>query len=361
MLRKLVGQQLYLVSFGSGDCDDASNALGNAALLEDDEILDLTCVLDMCTATELDTDVAPFRVAGVLEQLVYGYTYTYDSHRIRVRLTKDGANTLDLTCSGERYVLCIHDAVLADVGSALVLDRSQLLVGQTGLVAKIETQLLFSNERTPLVDVIAKDFAEGKVKDMCASVVVAQWASSALVVRTENIVARTESALQHNTCVKDVAGVDLDVVHVKQTNSVNHNLASVVFLSALLGIKVGLVEKNTNLLPFWNILGALQELLVVVDGLDRSMYVVTAKFRTVICLWHSFHLVELAQIVYVQLWVVCRGLLLALASFLRGFLRFGDFLLADVETTFLGHQLSQIDGEAISVVQPPHIGTGKLL
>lgn len=70
--------------------------------------------------------------------------------------------------------------------------------------------------------------------------------------------------------MQDVPSVHLDVLDVEFGFAVDEDLAGVVFLASLLGVEVGSVDYYADLRVGGDVLSALDEGLVVVDGLDLT-------------------------------------------------------------------------------------------
>ncbi|KAI5309941.1 hypothetical protein KEM55_002082, partial [Ascosphaera atra] len=110
------------------DGDDAADPLGDAALLEDDELLDIARLRDVGTAAELDGDAAPAGVRHVLQNLLDLDADGDDAHGVRICLPEDGADARDVAGERQGQVLGVDAAVLANVLGALVLDGVEVLV-----------------------------------------------------------------------------------------------------------------------------------------------------------------------------------------------------------------------------------------
>jgi len=81
----------------------------------------------------------------------------------------------------------------------------------------------------------------------------------------------------------------LDIVNANFGLAIDEKSSGVVLLTALLCVEVCLVEKNTKLLSLGNLLGALEEVFVVVNGLDGSGDVLATILGGIIRLGHIVH------------------------------------------------------------------------
>lgn len=81
----------------------------------------------------------------------------------------------------ELYFLGVDWHVALDPFVTDLFNAGELRQRDAGLVAKVEAQLCRGYERTSLVDVVSKDFAQGKIEDMSARVIVADWSTAVLL------------------------------------------------------------------------------------------------------------------------------------------------------------------------------------
>lgn len=163
------------------DGNDAADPLGDAALLDDDKVLDLARLLDVGPAAELDTGRAPLWVLEVGRDLVERVRERDDPHRVRVRLAKDGPEAGDLLRRREVHLGAEDLDVALDPVVALGLDLGQVGRRDGRLVRKVEAQLGRRDERALLVNVVAEDLAQAEVEDVRPRVVVAQRPAAELV------------------------------------------------------------------------------------------------------------------------------------------------------------------------------------
>ena len=134
---------------------------------------------DPRSTAELDTGPEPIG-AGYLE--VVGAELKCDNaNRVRVRLSKDGAQAGDLLGRLEIHLLAENLDVFLDP-----LVRDVLNLGEVGrrdrrLVREVEPELGRRDERSLLVNVVAEDFAKREVEDVGARVVVPKRPAARLV------------------------------------------------------------------------------------------------------------------------------------------------------------------------------------
>ena len=70
--------------------------------------------------------------------------------------------------------------------------------------------------------------------------------------------------------MKNIAGIRLHVVHLQLCHPIDQDLADIVFLTALLCVKVRALEDQAELFSVRDVPCAVQKRLSVVDGLDDS-------------------------------------------------------------------------------------------
>lgn len=117
---KLLAFALNFPSIVTSHGNDTSDTLGDRALFRDDQVLDDVGLFDvslqcqprsrethheLCSSrstAELDTGVPPLGVFNVLLDLLERVADGHDSDRVGVGFTKDGSETGDLVCLGER-------------------------------------------------------------------------------------------------------------------------------------------------------------------------------------------------------------------------------------------------------------------
>lgn len=162
------------------------------------QVLDETGLVHMSATAEFDADVAPLRVLGVLEKLIHVDTNGDYTNGVRIGLTEDGANTLNLACMRlvprntaqvcvtltseiEIDILVVDLGVLLDVLVRQILNLLDLRERHLGLVTEIEPQLILVDQRALLVDLIAENLPQRMVEDVRAGVVVADRCSPQLV------------------------------------------------------------------------------------------------------------------------------------------------------------------------------------
>src|SRR5216117_2480185 len=102
------------------DCNDAANAFGNATLLEDDQVLDVACFLDMCSSAEFDTDFSPLFFLYILEEVVDLDTNGHNANRVGIDLTEHGADPFYFSSYGKRNIFRVDPTVLPDVASGYI-------------------------------------------------------------------------------------------------------------------------------------------------------------------------------------------------------------------------------------------------
>ena len=161
--------------------------------------------------------------------------------------------------------------------------------------------------------------------------------------------------------MKDIATIGLYITDFQFRLSINEDSTSVVLLATLFCVEVGSIKNNANLLSLGYICSGLNETLAIVNGLDNRLYPLRVEFRRIICLWHFVHVIQLAQIMNIEFHSFCSSLLLAFAGFLGLQSCVFKFSFIDAETSLLRHDLSQVDWEAESIVEPPDIRAMKLV
>ena len=356
-----LGVALGLVGSLAGVGDDTADALGDTALLDDDQVLDETGVLDVSATAELDADLAPLRVLGVLEQLVNLHADGDDADRVGVGLAEDGANAFNLAGKVEIDLLGVGLEVLADVVVGQILNLLDILERNSSLVAEIETKPVLVDERTLLVDLITKNLTKRVVQDVSTSVVVADRLTAELVVLASNLITLSKLTVLDETVVNNVATKLLNVKNLELGNTIDNDAASISDLTTGLGVEVGVVEQETKRGLGREILAGLEELLAVEDQLDLALGITLEELGIRGGARDVQRSLELSDLVNIELGELLDRLLDGLGS-LSGLLAgLVDLGLIDGEAALLSHKLGEILGETEGVVKPPDISTGKLL
>jgi hypothetical protein len=95
-----------------------------------------------------------------------------------------------------------------------------------------------------------------------------------LVVSGNDLVADLQLALLQSTNVQDITVVHLHVLDLELGLTIDGKDTSVVLLSTLLGVEVGLVQEDAKWSVGGNVLGRLVEVGRVVDSLDVGFDVI---------------------------------------------------------------------------------------
>jgi hypothetical protein len=111
-----------VLRFVSCDSDDAPDALRDARLFRNDEVLDVAGTRDVRTAAEFDARVAPLGVLDVLCDFVYVVFERHDAHGVWVYFAEHGTEAGDLLCEREREVFAEYFDVLLDPVDAHAFD-----------------------------------------------------------------------------------------------------------------------------------------------------------------------------------------------------------------------------------------------
>lgn len=177
-----------------------------------------------------------------------------------------------------------------------------------------------------------------------------------LIVRRDNLVSNFKVSVLEATGVHDIPVISLYVGDLKVSNTIDDDVARIVFLSTRLGIEAGLVEEDTEGRACRDILGGGNELLVVEDGLHVSSDVSDTVLGVVVGLGDRVVLFKSGQVVDIELHNVS-GLLLGgtLASLLGVSLCLLELGLIDTQSQLLRHETGKIDRETKGVVQPPDV------
>ncbi|TFA98277.1 hypothetical protein CCMA1212_009972 [Trichoderma ghanense] len=361
LLLKQLSLALDLVSRLARVGNDATDALGDAALLDNDEVLDQACLVDVSAATELDTVFSPLGLLGVGEQGVDIHANGNDSHWVGVSLAEHGTKALNLQSTIQLHVFGVDLGVGADILVGELLNLPQLIQLDLGLVRKVETQLLIVDQRALLVDIVAQHLPQRVVQDVCAGVVVADGGAAQLIVFANDFVAGRELSVLNVAAVEDVSTVVLDVHDLELDNVVNHDAASVGDLATGLGVEVGLIEQDTDGSVCRNVLGRLEEGLAVKDVLNLALAVALEVLGIVVRPGNLEVGVELRNLVDVELGKCLHGILDSFAGLSGLFTGNSNLGLVNLQASLLGHQLGQVDGEAKRVVESPHDVSVQLL
>ena len=356
-----LGIALGLVGALAGVGDDTADALGDTALLDNDQVLDETSVLDVGTAAELDGDLAPLGVLGVLEKLVNLHADGDDTDGVGVGLAEDGADTLDLAGKVEINLLGVGLEVLADVVVGQILNLLDVLQRDGSLVAEIETEPVLVDERTLLVNLITQNLTKRVVQDVSTSVVVADRLATELVVLASNLITSGKVTILDEAVMNNVTTKLLNIENLELGNTIDDDATSISNLTTGLGVKVGVVEEETNGGLGRKILGGLEELLTVEDQLDLALGITLLELGLISGARDVERGLELSDLVNVELGELLDRLLDglgSLAGLLTGLVNLG---LVDGKAALFSHKLGKILGETESVIKPPDISTGELL
>lgn len=182
--------------------------------------------LDSRSTTELDTGSPPLGVFNVLHNLIQAELESDDSHRVGVAFSKDCTQSRNLLSFSERHVFGVHADSLLNPLVAELFDLCNSRWGDGLVVREIESETVRRDERTLLINVVAEHFTQGKVKNVGASVVVADrpaaelmtwsariafWCLTYLVIRADDLVSNLHLAVIDPSSVEHITTVDLNV------------------------------------------------------------------------------------------------------------------------------------------------------
>lgn len=132
------------------------------------------------STAKFDTGVSPLGIFDILSHVLDVVLERDNSDRIRVSLAKDGSKTGNLLGEIEWQLFGVDANGSVDPVVDDVFNLEKLVEGDGTLVRKVEPKLAWGDERTLLVDVIAKDLTQSVVKDMGSSVILAERRSARL-------------------------------------------------------------------------------------------------------------------------------------------------------------------------------------
>lgn len=178
--------------------DDTSDTLGDGRLLNDDKVFDHVRLGYVRSTAELDTGRSPSRVVDVLLDLLDGVTQRNDSDRVGVSLSEDGSESWDLVRLLKRHLLGVDGRGLLDPLVRDLLDPDQVRRGDGLVVREVESELGGCDERSLLVNVVAKDLSKGEVEDVSTGMVVSDGPSSELYISSGH--ARVFSSSPRHKC-----------------------------------------------------------------------------------------------------------------------------------------------------------------
>ena len=89
-----------------------------------------------------------------------------------------------------------------------------------------------------------------------------------LIILADNLVAHGKTAILEKSSVQDVARVYLHVGDLEFGNTIDEDLARVIFLTTLLGVEVCPIENQADLFSLWQLLGGGMEVVGMIDGFD---------------------------------------------------------------------------------------------
>ena len=183
------------------------------------------------------------RATAQLDRMLTGLE---DAHEVAVLVAEERDRPEALGVFLRRLVVP-HRSVGDDLGIGERLDRVELVLGDGAGVTEVKTQAVRRDERTRLLNVRAKHFAQRPMQDVGGGVVPADAITTHTVDRGRHLVALRELAPHELTTVHDELGhAVLRVEHAHLRAGIRGDRAGVTNLATRLGIEGRAVEHDLD-------------------------------------------------------------------------------------------------------------------